>query len=73
MLKSFANTDSGAGSPMNLQAAQLTVAEPYLIEQDWAAYTREQHAVWAELVSRRMPHAGRTTGATGKLLPRMRW
>jgi phenylalanine-4-hydroxylase len=40
---------------MNLPAAQLTVAEPYLIEQDWAAYTREQHAVWAELVHRRMP------------------
>src|SRR6201996_3167618 len=37
------------------QAAQLTVAEPYLIEQNWAAYTPEQHAVWAELVSRRMP------------------
>jgi phenylalanine-4-hydroxylase len=40
---------------MNPQAAQLTVAEPYLIEQDWAAYTPEQHAVWAELVRRRMP------------------
>jgi phenylalanine-4-hydroxylase len=40
---------------MNSQAAHLTVAEPYLIEQDWAAYTPEQHAVWAELVRRRMP------------------
>jgi len=40
---------------MNPQAAQLTVAEPYLIEQDWAAYTPEQHSVWAELVRRRMP------------------
>ena len=40
---------------MNPQAAQLSVAEPFLIEQDWAAYTPEQHAVWAELVSRRMP------------------
>jgi phenylalanine-4-hydroxylase len=40
---------------MNPQAAHLTVAEPYLIQQDWAAYTAEQHAVWAELVRRRMP------------------
>ena len=40
---------------MNPLAAHLTVAEPYLIEQDWAAYTAEQHAVWAELVRRRMP------------------
>lgn len=40
---------------MTTQAAQLTIAEPYLIEQDWAAYTPEQHSVWAELVRRRMP------------------
>jgi phenylalanine-4-hydroxylase len=40
---------------MNPQAAHLTVAEHYLIEQDWTAYTPEQHAVWAELVRRRMP------------------
>jgi phenylalanine-4-hydroxylase len=40
---------------MNPQAEQLTVAEPYLIQQDWQAYTPEQHAVWAELVRRRMP------------------
>lgn len=33
----------------------LTVAEPYLIQQDYAGYTPEQHAVWQELVSRRMP------------------
>ncbi|MHB1700650.1 MAG: phenylalanine 4-monooxygenase [Acidobacteriaceae bacterium] len=33
----------------------LTVAEPYLIQQDFAAYTPEQHATWAELVRRRMP------------------
>ncbi|WP_255462185.1 phenylalanine 4-monooxygenase [Granulicella sp. WH15] len=33
----------------------LRVALPYLIEQDWAAYTPEQHAVWGELVGRRMP------------------
>jgi phenylalanine-4-hydroxylase len=34
---------------------QLIAARPYLIEQDWAAYTPEQHAIWTELVSRRMP------------------
>jgi len=33
----------------------LAEAAPYLIQQDYAAYTLEQHAVWAELVSRRMP------------------
>ncbi len=32
----------------------LTVAEPYLIQQDYGAYTPEQHAVWRELVNRRM-------------------
>jgi phenylalanine-4-hydroxylase len=36
-------------------ATALGAAEPYLIEQDWAAYTAEQHATWAELVGRRMP------------------
>lgn len=34
---------------------KLNHAEPYLIQQDWAAYTPEQHAIWSELVSRRMP------------------
>jgi len=33
----------------------LPKASPFLIEQDYAAYTAEQHAVWAELVRRRMP------------------
>jgi phenylalanine-4-hydroxylase len=36
-------------------AVELPKAAPFLIEQDYAAYTVEQHAVWAELVSRRMP------------------
>jgi phenylalanine-4-hydroxylase len=35
--------------------ATLGPAETFLIEQDWAAYTGEQHATWAELVGRRMP------------------
>jgi len=33
----------------------LPKAAPFLIEQDYAAYTTEQHGVWAELVRRRMP------------------
>jgi phenylalanine-4-hydroxylase len=37
-------------------SASLGAAEPYLIQQDWAAYSEEQHATWAELVGRRMPH-----------------
>ncbi len=36
-------------------AATLTHAATYLIEQEYAAYTPDQHAVWAELVSRRRP------------------
>ncbi|MGD0736138.1 MAG: phenylalanine 4-monooxygenase [Terracidiphilus sp.] len=34
---------------------ELPKASSFLIEQDYAAYTSEQHAVWAELVRRRMP------------------
>ncbi len=40
---------------MEIHIARLNAAEPYLIEQDWSAYTPDQHAIWAELVSRRMP------------------
>jgi len=32
---------------------------PYLAQQDHAAYTPDQHATWAELVSRRMPQLAR--------------
>jgi phenylalanine-4-hydroxylase len=35
--------------------AYLPKAASYLIAQDYASYTTEQHAVWAELVRRRMP------------------
>jgi phenylalanine-4-hydroxylase len=46
-----------------MRAEMLSAAEPYLIRQDYAAYTREQHAVWAELVQRVYPelekHAAR--------------
>jgi phenylalanine-4-hydroxylase len=36
-------------------AGTLSLATPFLVTQDWNAYTEEQHAVWAELVGRRMP------------------
>ena len=31
------------------------LAASFLIDQDWSAYTPEQHTTWAELVGRRMP------------------
>src|ERR1700737_1141256 len=34
---------------------QLKAAAPYLIEQDYAAYTPEKVSVWSELVARRLP------------------
>jgi phenylalanine-4-hydroxylase len=40
---------------LNLEHQDLFLASPYLIKQSWAGYTAEQHALWAELVSRRMP------------------
>ncbi len=33
----------------------LPLASSFLVQQDWNAYTADQHAVWAELVGRRMP------------------
>lgn len=33
----------------------LSAAAPYLIQQDYAAYTEEQHNVWSELVGRALP------------------
>ena len=45
-MATIANAGVGAG---------LRISEPFLIQQDWKAYTPEQHATWAELVRRRMP------------------
>jgi phenylalanine-4-hydroxylase len=39
----------------DVQGTELVAAAPYLIEQDWDAYTEEQHAIWRDLVERRMP------------------
>ena len=46
-----------------MATATLTAAAPYIIRQDYAAYTDEQHSIWAELVGRVFPelekHAAR--------------
>jgi phenylalanine-4-hydroxylase len=46
-----------------MNTATLSAAAPYIIRQDYSAYTEEQHAVWAELVGRMLPeieqHAAR--------------
>jgi len=40
---------------MKAVEAELVKSAPFLVAQDYSAYTAEQHAVWAELVRRRMP------------------
>ena len=42
------------GNLTQIPATSLAVANPYLAQQDWQAYKPEEHALWAELVSRRM-------------------
>jgi phenylalanine-4-hydroxylase len=49
------NTDVADLSALELSQGRLEVAAPFLVEQDWSAYTAEQHGLWAELVRRRMP------------------
>ena len=39
-----------------MATATLSAAAPYLIQQDYSAYTDEQHSVWAELVGRVLPN-----------------
>jgi phenylalanine-4-hydroxylase len=48
------DTPKAAPLPRNAEAFLLK-ARSFLIEQNYASYTDDQHAVWAELVSRRMP------------------
>lgn len=38
-----------------MTAAVLSAAAPYLIKQDYAAYTQEEHEIWSELVGRALP------------------
>ena len=52
---SAAQTMTDVAEEQDLSEGRLHVARPFLIRQDWAAYTPEQHAVWRELVARRMP------------------
>ena len=42
-----------------MRAEMLPAAASYLIRQDYSAYTREQHDVWAELVERVYPELER--------------
>lgn len=46
-----------------MQTATFSAAASYIIDQDYDAYTEEQHAVWTELVGRALPelekHAAR--------------
>jgi phenylalanine-4-hydroxylase len=46
-----------------MNTATLSAAAPYIIQQNYPAYTDAQHGVWAELVSRMLPelekHAAR--------------
>jgi phenylalanine-4-hydroxylase len=46
-----------------MKQTALSVAAPYIIQQDYSAYTDEQHTVWAELVGSVLPqlqkHASR--------------
>jgi phenylalanine-4-hydroxylase len=38
----------------SLEHSELVEAKPFLIEQDYATYTADQHVLWGELVDRRM-------------------
>jgi phenylalanine-4-hydroxylase len=38
-----------------MQIATFSAAAPYIIQQDYSAYTEEQHCLWAELVDRVLP------------------
>jgi phenylalanine-4-hydroxylase len=42
-----------------MNVATLSEAAPFIIQQDYAAYTDEQHRVWAELVGRMLPEIER--------------
>lgn len=42
-----------------MNTATLSAAAPYIIRQNYAAYSGEQHAVWAELVGRMLPEIER--------------
>ena len=47
--------ENAVAEERDLSGGRLSIARRFLIEQDWDAYTAEQHAVWQELVERRLP------------------
>ncbi|HEX4320290.1 MAG TPA: phenylalanine 4-monooxygenase [Acidobacteriaceae bacterium] len=47
------------GTVTDLCASSTRSFDPFLTSQDYSSYTDEQHEVWAELVSRRMPQLAR--------------
>jgi phenylalanine-4-hydroxylase len=55
---------ASTATPATLNPAGLTAAAPYLIEQDFEAYMPEQHAIWCELVERRLPQLEEHASAT---------
>ena len=64
MTRSVARKVGMNAFPRSSSSESMTVTpSPYLIRQDYAAYTAEQHGVWAELVERAFPdlekHAAR--------------
>jgi phenylalanine-4-hydroxylase len=54
-MRTASNVSKEIQMPAVETPSTLQAAEPFLIHQDWVAYTPEQHAIWAELVTRRMP------------------
>ncbi len=46
---------SAVSEERDLSGGRLQIARRFLIEQDWAGYSPEQHGVWQELVERRLP------------------
>jgi phenylalanine-4-hydroxylase len=42
-----------------MYSATLSAAAPFMIQQDYSAYTDEQHNVWAELLGRMLPELER--------------
>jgi phenylalanine-4-hydroxylase len=42
-----------------MHSATLSAAAPFMIQQDYSAYTDEQHNVWAELLGRMLPELER--------------
>ena len=44
-----------------MRTETMSAAAPYIIQQDYAEFTDEQHAVWSELVGRVLPELQKHT------------